>query len=200
PRLIDKFFGRYSLLLDTPALSQRVKKDVTFAGNVVSEKSITSSKELVAQDSTGNSIKAKVSDGGDGSLGFYLSTLLACEIVLGSNGTFSFMSGSTELARLDESGFICNTLQATEAYVSSLYLYQSHIINRTDNSNTGAVSINYTGYSNGVTKFRNFYVYDGKKCSIPIFTIEGESRTTTIDGTFVVSSTAPNHILKNRNS
>ncbi|MFI3294066.1 MAG: hypothetical protein SNI70_11195 [Rikenellaceae bacterium] len=198
PRLIDKFFGRYSLLLDTPALSQRVKKDVTFAGNVTSEKSITSSKELVAQDSTGNSIKAKVSDGGDGSLGFYLSTLLACEIVLGSNGAFSFMSGSTELARLDESGFICNTLQATEAYVSSLYLYQSHITNRTDNNNTGAVSINYTGYSNGVTKFRNFYVYDGKKCSIPIFTVEGENRTATIDGTFVVSSTAPNHILKNR--
>ncbi len=43
----------------------------------------------------------------------------------------------------------------------------------------------------------NFKVYDGKRCSIPIFTVTGSTRTATVDGTFVVSSTAPLSKLHN---
>ena len=42
PRLIDKFFGKYALLLDTPFSKQTVKKDLVLSGNISVEKNIES--------------------------------------------------------------------------------------------------------------------------------------------------------------
>ena len=161
------------------------------------EREIRSSKGLTVQDDQGRSLRAKIKESGDVSLGVYLSELLKAEIVVGSSGTFLFMKEGAELARIDETGFSCHTLKANQLGVGKLHLSQNHITNSTDNTDVGSVDINYTGYASGKTKFRDFRVYDGRSCSIPIFAVEGKSRTVAISGVFVVDSTSPISILRN---
>lgn len=197
PRLIDKFFGRYALLLNSPSQRQRVDKDVTFLGEVLSEKEIKSSKGVTVQNDKGNTLKAKIKESGDISIGLYLTELLKAEIVVSGSGVYQFMKGGTELARIDETGFSCHAVKAGQALVGKLHFSQNYITNTTDNTDIGSVDINYTGYKGGVTKFRDFKVYDGKSCSVPIFKIEGKTRTATQYGNFVVDSTSPDITLKN---
>ena len=197
PRLIDKFFGRYALLLNTPSSRQRVQKDVQFAGEVVVDKAIKSSKEVTVQNAEGRTAKVKIKDGGEVTLGAYLNELLTAEIVMGTDGSFSFMKGASELAKIDSTGFSCSTIRTTQASISALYLYQTHITNSTDNTDQGSVNINYTGYNQGFSCFRNFNVYDGKRCSIPIFQVDGQTRTAAVNGTFKVSSSGACAVIQN---
>lgn len=197
PRLTDKFFGRYALLLDGPASRQKVKKDVTFTGEVVVEKGLKSTKEVITQGTNGNSIRNRVKESGEGSLGAYLNDLLTAEITLNTDGSFSFLKGTTELARLDESGFSCDMVSVNRSRTGSLYMYQNHLINTGDDTDDGSVNINCCGYDRTTSRFRNFSVYDGKRCSVPLFKVEGKTKTTAVNGAFRVSGNGSGYILRN---
>lgn len=197
PRLTDKFFGRYALLLDSPASRQKVKKDVTFAGEVTVEKALKSDKELAVQDGNGRSLRGRVKENGESSLGTYLNDLLTAEITLNTDGSFSFLKGTTELARLDENGFNCEQTDVKRSRIGSVYVYQNHIINVGDDTDEGSVNINHCGYNQTTNRFRNFNVYDGKRCSVPLFQVEGRTRTTAVNGVFRVSGNGSCYIMRN---
>ena len=197
PRLIDKFFGRYALLLDSPTGRQIVKQNVTYLGDVLVEKTLKSTKEIGVQSSTGHSLKAKIKDSGDITFGAYITELLTSEILMKTDGSFSFMKGDIELAKLDTTGFTISAIKATQVNIGAVHIYQNHITNINDNSDTGSVNINYSGYNKGISRFRNFNVYDGKQSSIPILQVEGKSKTATVNGLFVVNSATPNLIIRN---
>ena len=72
PRLIDKFFGKYALLINSPSQRQRVDKDVTFLGEVAVEKEVKSSKGVNVQHTNGSVLKAKVKESGEITIGMYL--------------------------------------------------------------------------------------------------------------------------------
>lgn len=197
PRLIDKFFGRYALLLDSPSQRQRVKKDVTFAGEVLVEKGIKTSKDISVQSPDGRSLRGRIKESGAATLGVYLSELLTAEVVIDTDGSFLFMKGAMEVARLSDSGFICNHMNLKTSRVGSVYIYQTHLINIADDTDDGSVSINHVGFNQGTTRFRNFNVWDGKSCSVPLFWVEGKTRTTTVNGTFKVCGNNLSAVLKN---
>lgn len=197
PRLTDKFFGRYALLLESPASRQKVKKDVTFSGEVTVEKALKSTKEIIALGNNGCSIRNRVKESGEGSLGTYLNDLLTAEITLNTDGSFSFFKGLTELARLDENGFSCDVVAMKQSSIGSLYLYKNHLINVGDDTDDGSVNINHCGYNQTTSRFRNFNVYDGKSCSVPLLRVEGKTKTTAINGVFRVSGNGRGYILRN---
>lgn len=197
PRLTDKFFGRYALLLDSPASRQKVKKDVIFAGEVTVEKALKSDKELITQGMNGRSFRGRVKESGEGSLGAYLNDLLTAEITVNTDGSFSFLKGATELARLDENGFSCEMSDVKRSRIGSMYVYQNHIINIGDDMDEGSVNLNYCGYNQTTDRFRNFNVYDGKRCSVPLFQVEGRTKTTAVNGVFRVSGNGNCCILRN---
>lgn len=197
PHLIDKFFGRYALLLDSISQRQRVKKDVTFAGEVLVEKGLKSSKEVTVQSADGRSLRGKIKESGTVTLGAYLNELLTAEIVMDTEGSFLFMKGATEVAKLSESGFTCNHINLKTGRVGSLYIHQTHLINITDDTDDGSVNINHSGFNQGATRYRTFNVWDGKRCSIPLFQVEGKSKTTTVNGTLKVCGNGIGAVLKN---
>ncbi|WP_195594486.1 hypothetical protein [Bacteroides fragilis] len=197
PRITDKFFGRYALLLDGPASRQKVKKDLTFTGEVIVEKSLKSTKEVITQGTNGRSFRNRVKESGEGSLGAYLNDLLTSEITLNTDGSFSFLKGTTELARLDENGFSCDAVSLKQGKIGSVYLYQNHLINISDDTDEGSVNINYCGYNQTTNRFRSFRVYDGKRCSVPLFQVEGKTRTTAVNGVFRVNGNGSCYILRN---
>lgn len=124
-RLINKFFGRYALLLNTPSSRQRVQKDVQFAGEILVDKAIKSSKEAAVQNTEGRTAKVKIKDGGEETLGVYLNELLTAEIMMDTDGSFCFMKGATELAKIDSIGFSCSIIRTTQASISALNLYKT---------------------------------------------------------------------------
>lgn len=196
PRLIDKFFGKYALLLDSPFSKQTVKKDLVVAGKLSSEKDITSKTAISVINSTnGYALKNIVKAKGAGSVGLYVNGLLVNEMVINTDGSFSFLKQDIELARIDENGFLCSTVRNTTAHIGSLSIYGNYILNTAIDSDDGAVEINYLGYNNSTTRFRNFIVYDGKQRQI--LKVEGKSANVGVFGTLTVNGANAVAIIKN---
>lgn len=162
PRFIDKFFGRYAVLLDTPFARQTVKKDLVLAGTFTGQKEIASKTAVSVSGENGYMLKGIVKSDGSASLGAYLSGLLINEIVIRTDGTFSFMKQGKELARVTEDGL---------SYGTSL---------------SDTARINYHGQDGGATKYRDFAVHDGK--AVPILKVTGKSATAEVFGLLSVRS------------
>lgn len=188
PRFIDKFFGRYALLLDTPFAKQTVKKDLIIAGALTVEKDIESKTALsVANLQNGYVLKNIVKATGEGSIGAYLNGLLVNEIVINTDGSFSFIKQGRELARVTAQGIVTQTSVSEIACAGSVCIYDTHIINTATDSDDGAVNINFTGYSQGVTRYRDLNVYGGKK-GVPLLKVEGKTGTSYVNGLLSVCS------------
>lgn len=198
PRFIDKFFGKYAVLLETPFAKQTIKKDLVLTGMLSVEKDFESKTSVcVANPTNGYSIKNLVKTNGDASIGAYLNGLLINEIVINTDGSFSFVKQGRELAKITD-GMITYANATSTTYTSgSIHIYENNIINITDNSDAGAVSINASGYQKGLSKFRDFKVFNGKNSSSPIFHVTGKENAATITGLFTVSNKGNGIILNN---
>lgn len=186
PRLIDKFIGRYGVLLDTPFSRQTVKKDLLFTGNITGQKEIGSKTALSVSGENGQVLKHIVRADGNASVGVYVSGLLVNEIVLCADGSIRFMKQDKELARMGAEGVVTDVFSGSIAYVGSIALKNDHLYNRQDATDEGAVKINYYGFEDGNTKYRDFAVYDGKQGKTPLFQVNGKNGMSRVNGLFSV--------------
>ena len=186
PRFIDKFFGRYAVLLDTPFARQTVKKDLVLAGTFTGQKEIASKTAVSVSGENGYMLKGIVKSDGSASLGAYLSGLLINEIVIRTDGTFSFMKQGKELARVTEDGLSYGTSLSDTARIGALRIEGGDIFNTADVTDAGCVRINYHGQDGGATKYRDFAVHDGK--AVPILKVIGKSATAEVFGLLSVRS------------
>ncbi len=198
PRFIDKFFGRYAVLLETPFAKQTIKKELILAGKLSGEKEIESKTAVsVANASNGYMLKNIVKASGDASVGIYLNGLLINEIVIQTDGTFSFVKQGREIAKISEGGISYTNSSSNTSQSGSILIFDSHIINSEDATDEGAINVNHTGYKQGGTKFRNFNVYNGKSTSVPIVQVIGKSETVNINGLFSVKNQGKGITLSN---
>lgn len=188
PRFIDKFFGRYAVLLDTPFARQTVKKDLVLAGTVTAEKEFRSKTAVSVAGENGYMLKSIVKADGDASLGAYLSGLLVSEIVIHTDGTFSFMKQGKELARITENGISYGASLSDTARIGSLRIQDANLFNTADATDAGCVRVNHYGLNGGTAKYRDFAVHDGKACGIPILKVVGKSATVEVGGLLSVRS------------
>ena len=182
PRFVDRFFGRYAVLLDTPFARQTVKKDLVLAGTVTAEKEFRSKTAVSVAGENGYMLKGIVKADGDASLGAYLSGLLVSEIVIHTDGTFSLMKQGKELVRFTEDGISYGASFSDNARIGALRIQGADIFDTADATDAGCVRINYYGLNGGATKYRDFAVYDGKACGSPILRVIGKSATTEVFG------------------
>lgn len=188
PRFIDRFFGRYAVLLDTPFARQTVKKDLVLAGSVTAEKEFRSKTAVSVAGENGYTLKGIVKADGDASLGAYLSGLLVSEIVIRTDGTFSFMKQGKELARVTENGISYGTSLSDTARIGALRVQGADLFNTADVTDAGCVRVNYYGQDGGATRYRDFAVHDGKACGTPILKVTGKSATAEVGGLLSVRS------------
>lgn len=189
PRFIDRFIGKYAVLLDSPYAKQTVKKDIVFAGQLTGEKDIESKTAIsVFNAANGYSMKSIVKSNGNASIGAYLNGLLINEIVINTDGSFSFFKQNKEIATINESGIKYTNAISTTAKTGSILIYGSHIINSEDNTDDGSVNVNATGLKQGATKYRNFNVYDGKSSVTPIFQVVGKTSDVLVNGLLSVKN------------
>ena len=197
PRFIDKFFGRYAVLLDTPFTRQTVKKDLVLAGTFTGQKDINSKTSVSVSGENGYMLKGIVKADGNASLGVYLHGLLVNEIVIRTDGSFSFMKQGKELARITEDGISYGTSLSDNARIGAIHIKGCDIYNTADTTDEGCVRINYYGAEGGGTKYRDFAVHDGKAGSKPILKIIGRTATVQVGGLLAVQSTGQGIDLQN---
>ena len=89
------------------------------AGSVTSEKEFRSKTAVSVAGENGYMLKSIVKADGDASLGAYLSGLLVSEIVIHTDGTFSFMKQGKELARVTENGISYGTSLSDTARIGA---------------------------------------------------------------------------------
>lgn len=188
PRFIDKFFGRYAVLLDTPFARQTVKKDLVLAGTVTAEKEFRSKTAVSVAGENGYMLRGIVKADGDASLGAYLSGLLVSEIVIRTDGTFSFMKQGKELARVTENGISYGASLSDTARIGSLRIQGADLFNTADATDAGCVRVNHYGLNGGAAKYRDFAVHDGKACGVPILKVVGKNATVEVGGRLSVRS------------
>lgn len=200
PRLIDKFFGKYALLLETPFSKQTVKKDLVLTGDLSVEKNIESKTAIsVVNPKNGYSLKNITKANGSGSVGLYLNGLLINEVVINTDGSFNFVKQDKIIAKISDGNVEFPIISSTSVKAGSILVSGNSIINLSDNTDNGSVEINASGFENGATKYRNFNVYNGKQKSSPLFQVIGKTAETIVNGTFKIKAPGTGITLTNTN-
>lgn len=184
PRLSDKFFGRYALMTDCPFAQQTVRKDLLLTGKFTAEKGLESRHSLVVAPSGSSCMlrgyfpaagvaRLEVSGG---------SSAIAAVEMDAESGVVSVMSKGVTAALFDSGScrlldLVCSTVRAGGLYVSG-----DQLLNAVSKGDAGAVRVNYSGYQEGKDYYRNFDVYDGKGCHVPLLRVEGCSQRVYVHG------------------
>lgn len=188
PRLLDQFFGRYAVLLETPFSKQTIKKELVITGPLTGQKEISSKTALSVIGDNGYTLKQIVRTDGNSSTGAYLNGLLINEILFCTDGSIRFMKAEKEMARMDNEGILTTTYTGDRATIGSLMFRENHLFNRVDATDEGTVKINYYGYQGSNTKYRNLAVYNGKQEEVPLFEIIGKNSVIRTNGFFSVKN------------
>lgn len=187
PRFIDKFFGHYAVLLDTPFSKQTIKKDIVVTGKLLAEKGLESKTAVSVISPSGYSLKQLVQQNGTASFGSYLNGLLISEICISTDGTISCVKDGKLVASIDENGITYNHASCNSSRIGFLRIEKNSLVNVTDETDEGSVDINKTGLENGTGKFRDFRVFDGKQGVLPLLHVKGKKKEVQVNGSFVVT-------------
>lgn len=187
PRFLDRFFGHYAVLLDTPFSKQTIKKELVVTGKLTTEQGLESKTAVSVVSSSGYSLKGLVKQNGTASFGSYLNGLLISEICISTDGSVSFLKGGNELARIDENGITYTHASCTSSRTGSLLIEKNSIINVADTTDEGSVDINTVHLNDGASTFRDFRVFDGKQTAIPLLHVKGKTKEVYVGGTFTVA-------------
>lgn len=201
PRLKDKFFGHYSLLLDGPYESQAVQKNIFLNGKLSSEKEVeTATALLVTDKKTGRSFRCTVAEDGKVTFANYDGSSLVARIEMSGNGTAIYGSGSKPLASVTHDGIFSDSSHHESIHAGNMCISKDGIINLGDATDEGAVCINRTGKDNGTNLFRDFKVYDGKGSAVPVFNITGRTSEVDVRGLLRVRCLQESIVLRNESA
>lgn len=188
PRFLDKFFGHYAVLLETPFSKQTIKKDLVVTGKLTTETGLESKTAISVVSPSGYSLKQLVKQDGTASFGSYLNGLLVSEICISTDGTVSFLKDGKQLASIDENGITYTHASCNSSRIGFLRIEKNSLINVTDETDEGSVDINGTGLGNGASTFRDFRVFDGKQGVLPLLHVKGKKKEVQVNGSLVVTS------------
>jgi len=198
PRLIDKFFGRYALLVDSPFASQVVKRDVRVTGGLMVDKGIGSLEAVtVGHPENGRCLKGYVREDGDPAIGIFQGDVRVSELIFGKNGSFGFYKGDKHLMNIDE-----RFLDAPMAYfgkmgTGEIVMSGDYLINDGDLGDDGTLDIH--PYKGDLRYYRNFRVFDGRTAAkgVPLFEVTGKKGTVSAKGAFEVVNSGKGMVLSN---
>lgn len=190
PRLADKFIGRYALMVDSPFVQQTVRKDLVLTGTLAVDKGIESRNSLlVAPPACNYVLRGYFPAAGMAQIEVCQGSAVKGAIKLNAaNGEVSILSRGVVSATFYESTCRVTGLSATTVRIGVLHLSGNHIVNFSESGDHAAVRINYMGYQNGTAYFRNFEVYDGKRCASPLLHVCGADKRVAVHASLAVDA------------
>lgn len=187
PGLRDAFFGKYALMVDSPFESQTVNKRVLFNHAVRVVDSLFSQSSL-GVESDGLTFKTFI-EGGAVVTVLRRSEKQLFKISIAED-SLRIEDGTGIIATLGKTRFeVADSFMAPKLRSRSMLIEDNLISNTSSNSDTGSVDINWTGYNSGVSKFRDFKVFDGKKCATALLKVSGANKLVSVTGRIELVST-----------
>ena len=189
PRFIDKFIGRYAVLLDSPFARQTVRRDLTLTG-AMSIGGLLECKTgfSVVNAEGGYTLRGLVEESGAAAVGLYHGGLLVSRIEIAMDGSFTLYRQDTPLVTIGVDGVRTWHFTSDSTRVGALHVEKNDIFNAADDTDEGAVAVNRTGYLGDSDRFRDFTVYDGR--GVALLHVEGRSGRVAVEGAFEVEGTA----------
>lgn len=181
PRLRDKFFGKYSLLLDPQAPQQTVNKQVNFNGGIESPKDILTDSAFIARDAD-NIATLNISKGKDGimRLLYNKSGNDISYLAFDPDGNIRFSINGQDKMILSGSNIAFDTV-FTNVFMNGTLKIDD---NQLDALTTDSIEINKTGRGDMTPK--DLVIYDGKGTAV--MKVEGALRLTKSFGSFAEES------------
>ena len=190
PRMADKFIGHYALMIDSPFVQQTVRKDLVLTGTLAVEKGIESRNSLLVAPSGSKRVLkgyfpeatvARIEAGTHAdSAAAVIFNLLNGEVTVESKGIVSVCFKERLCTMFD--------LRSDTVRAGSLYLTGNHLKNISERNDKGSIRINHDGYDNGTAYYRDFEVYDGKRCALPLLHVCGADKRVAIHASLVVDA------------
>lgn len=162
PRLKDKFFGLYGVMLDNPFDSQIIKKSLTIEGQLISQSGIKSKSLTAYSDLNTRTLTNKIYEA-YASIEHSNADLLLGKVDF-TNTSIDFAI-SSKIASITNAGLQIlsgKELSSPTIKTSKLFATLDSIGEFATDSDNASLNINQTGYAAGVSRFRNFNVYNGK--------------------------------------
>lgn len=185
PRLSEKFFGRYAVLLESPFARQSIRGDLALSGALTTGRELRSRSAVEVADAAGEGVlRAQLTQDGGASVGLYRGSALLAEALFTPGGGISLRRGGITLIEADYAGVRLECLRAGELHTATLALRGSDLYNDADDTDTGAVSVNRLGYLGAADRFRDFTVYNGR--DEVLLHAEGRSARVAVYGAFEV--------------
>lgn len=185
PRLPEKFFGRYAVLLESPFVRQSIRGDLALSGTLTTDRELRSRSAVeVADTEKENVLRTLLTEGGGASVGLYRGNTLLAETLFTPEGGISLCGGGVPLLEADDTGVRLEYLRAGELHTATLALRGSDLYNDADGTDTGAVTVNRIGYLGVRDRFRDFIVYDGRGRAL--LHAEGRGARVAVHGAFEV--------------
>lgn len=186
PTLKDAFFGKYSLMVDSPFDSQTVNKNVTFNGNVnVKNGANVENGVNIARGTAKCSVNYE--ENGTFVVSSFLTGGSTYKVAITSAGEFKFYNGNTCLFTIGSSGISTTyTISSDTIKGGNVKLYGGNVYNSDVAADTGSIDINMLGYNGAADYFRNTRIGDGKGSAI--FDIVGKTKVASLYGKLIVSS------------
>lgn len=194
--LNDAFFGKYALLLNSSAGSQTIGDAVTFTNAVnvqgaldLSGAAAFTKGEAVCRmyyDSNVFHIQSRISNG------------TVYDFAFDSNRGYVLSIGDVSIVAISQSGIsFAQPLTVGKAIMGSVTCNADNIYNSGTGSDSGTLYINYKGYGDGNSYYRNTTIGNGKGTAI--VSINGKSAVMNLSGTLTVESALQTGIILKHN-
>lgn len=186
-RLKDAFFGKYTLMTDSPYSSQSVAEDVEFEDNVTVDGNLTAKKVYV----TNGTAKADIGYDSAGNLTIQSVPASGSSFVIkvSKDGAFTFSKNGMVIASLDTSGINLYVSVSAANYgimAGNTAVKSNHIYNSGTASDTGTLNINLLGYNGGSSYYRDTVIGNGK--GEAVLSITGSTKSSIFNGAVAVSN------------
>lgn len=183
--LNDAFFGKYALLLNSSVGSQTIGDAVTFANTVKVQGALSMNDG--ASVIKGEAVCRMFYEGNIFHIQSRIGTGTVYDFAFDQNRGYVFSIGGIDIISISQSGIsFAKPLTVGKSVVGSITINADHIYNSGTGNDGGALYINYKGYNDGSSYYRNTVIGNGKGTTI--ISVNGKSAIVNLTGTLIAES------------
>lgn len=190
--LNDAFFGKYALLLNSSVGSQTIGDAVTFANTVKVQGALSMNDG--ASVVKGEAVCRMFYEGNVFHIQSRIGTGVVYDFAFDQNRGYVFSIGGTDIISISQSGIsFAKPLTVGKSVIGSVTLNADHIYNSGTGADSGTLYLNYKGYDDGNTYYRNTIIGNGKGTAI--ISVNGKNAIVNLTGTLIAESALQTGII-----
>lgn len=188
----DAFFGKYALLLNSSVGSQTIGDAVTFANTVKVQGALSMNDG--ASIIKGEAICRMFYEGNVFHIQSRIGTGTIYDFAFDNNRGYVFSIGGESIIAISQSGIsFAKPLTVGKSVIGSITCNADHIYNSGTGADSGTLYLNYKGYNDGNSYYRNTIIGNGK--GVAVISVNGKNAIVNLTGTLIAESALQTGII-----